>query len=53
MGSLPKKNRPWTKDEEKLLIKLNRSNEPKKKIAERLGRSRSAIHLRLKILGEI
>lgn len=53
MDDLPKKNSPWTKEEEKLLIKLNRSNMPKKKIAERLGRSSNAIHLRLKILGEI
>lgn len=52
MENLDKKYSPWTKHEEKQLVKMYRKKTPVKDMVHKLGRSRSAIHLRLKILGE-
>ena len=51
MGNLPKKHKPWTKEEEGLLIQLKKQGRSNKEISQELGRSRNAIHQRLKLLG--
>lgn len=53
MGELPKNKKPWTVEEEKLLIKLKKKGRTNKEISQELGRSRNAVHQRLKLLGKL
>lgn len=48
-----KNNQPWSKSEEKKLIRMKRSGHSNKEISEALGRSPRAVQIRLKVLGKV